>query len=97
MPTYISLLSFTPQGLQNIKGTIARAEAFKAKAKSKGATLKEVYWTMGEYDVVAIIEAPNDETITSLLYSLVGQGNVHTHTLKAFTAGEMEKILAKMD
>ena len=97
MPTYISLLNFTPQGLQGIKDTTKRAEAFKAKAKQKGAALKDVYWTLGEYDVVAIIEAPNDEAVTSLLYDLVAQGNVYTKTLKAFSGQEMGKILAQME
>jgi len=96
MPTYISLLNFTPQGLQRIKDTTQRAEAFKAKAKEKGASVKDVYWTLGEYDVVAIIEAPNDEAVTSLLYGLVSQGNVYTKTLKAFSAQEMGKIVSQM-
>jgi uncharacterized protein with GYD domain len=96
MATYISLLTFTPQGLQRIKDTTKRAEAFKDKAKQKGASLKDVYWTLGEYDVVTIIDAPNDETVTALLYDLVSVGNVHTKTLKAFSAQEMGKIVAGM-
>jgi len=96
MPTYISLLTFTPQGLQRIKDTTKRADAFRETARQKGASLKDVYWTLGEYDVVTIIEAPNDETVTALLYDLVSVGNVHTKTLKAFSAQEMGKIVAGM-
>jgi uncharacterized protein with GYD domain len=60
MPTYIMLLNFTDQGIRNIKDSPKRADAFKNTAKKAGATVKEVFWTLGQYDVVTIVEAPDD-------------------------------------
>jgi uncharacterized protein with GYD domain len=66
MPTYVMLLSFTDQGIRNIKDSPKRADAFKNTAKKAGATVKEVFWTLGQYDVVTIVEAPDDVTMTAL-------------------------------
>src|SRR5206468_12256719 len=65
--SFIVLGNFTDQGIRNVKETTKRAEAFKAAAKKVGANVKELYWTMGQYDLVTVVEAPDDETATSLL------------------------------
>ena len=70
--------------------------AFAAGAEELGVKLKDIYWTVGHYDVVAIIEGPDDETITSVLLSLGAQGNVRTETLRAFSKEEMSGIISKM-
>src|SRR5215813_916950 len=95
-PTYISLVKFTDKGIQAAKQTTQRAAAWAAKVQSMGVTIKAMYWTLGEYDQVCIFEAPDDETVTSVLLAADMLGNVRTQTMRAFTASEMDKILAKI-
>ena len=96
MATYVLLLTFTDQGVHNAKDTTKRAEAFKSVANKAGGKVKEVYWTLGQYDGVLIIEAPDEATATALALSLSSLGYVQTQTLRAFSAEEVSKILAKM-
>lgn len=96
MPTYIVLCQFTDQGVRSIKETTKRAEAFKAMAKKAGATIKELYWTMGQYDLVTVMEAPDDVSATALLLSVGALGNIRTQALRAFSGDEMGRILGKM-
>jgi uncharacterized protein with GYD domain len=96
MALYIVLANFTEQGIRNIKDTPKRAEAFKDMAKKCGATVKDVFWTLGQYDIVAILESPDDITITALGLSVGALGNVRTQTLRAFTSADIKSILGKM-
>jgi len=65
-------------------------------AKKSGATVKDVFWTLGQYDAVAIVEAPDDVSATALGLSVAKLGNVRTQTLRAFSAAEMKNILGKV-
>lgn len=94
MATYITLYNFTDQGIRNIKETTKRANAFIELAKSKGVAVKDVFWTLGQYDMVAIFDAPDDTVVTTLGLTLGKLGNVRTQTLRAFSQTEMDKILA---
>ena len=96
MATYVTLIKFTEQGVKKLKDTCKRATDFKASAKKLGIEVKEQYWCMGRYDGVMVFEAPDDETSTAGLLSLVSLGNVTTQTLRAFTAAEMGKIVGKV-
>lgn len=96
MATYIVLASFTDQGIKHVKETIERAEAFNKLASKAGASVKDMYWTLGSRDVVAICEAPDDETATALSLSVTSRGNVRSETLRAFSSEEMKKILDRM-
>ena len=96
MPTYIMLANFTNQGISKVKDSPKRAEDFKNSAKKAGATVKDVFWTLGQYDVVAIVEAPDDVSITAAGLGLGKLGNVRTQTLRAFSAADMKNILAKL-
>lgn len=96
MATFISLLGFTDQGIRKVKQTTKRADAFRAMARKSGVTVKHIYWTVGAYDVVIVMEAPDDETATAALLSLGALGNVRTQTLRAFSAEEMNRIIKKM-
>ena len=96
MPTYITLANFTHQGIANVKDTTKRAEAFKNLAKQLGCTVKEIYWTQGQYDTVLILDAPDDATATALAMSVGRLGNIRTNTLRAFTAAELARILDKV-
>jgi uncharacterized protein with GYD domain len=83
MATYILLASFTDQGIRKVKDSPKRAEAFKGMAKKCGANVKDVFWTLGAYDIVAVVEAPDDTSITALGLSTGALGNVRTQTLRA--------------
>jgi uncharacterized protein with GYD domain len=96
MPTYISLTQFTDKGIQGVKETTRRAATWTAQVQKMGVTVKQIYWTMGAYDGVCIFEAPDDATATAALLSADMLDNIRTQTLRAFTAPEMEKILAKV-
>lgn len=96
MATFIVLAEFTDQGIRNVKETIKRAEAFKLSAKKMGVTINEIYWTMGQFDIVTLAEAPDEESMTALLLSAATLGNVRTHTLRAFSAEQMGQILEKL-
>lgn len=96
MPAFIILSSFTDQGVRAVKDTTKRAEKFKEVAKQHGATVKDLYWTLGQYDVIAIVDAPDVTSMTALGLSLGMAGNVRTQTLPAFSADDMAKVLAKV-
>ena len=96
MATYILLASYTEQGIKGIKDTVKRTESVKELAKNAGCTMKESYWTLGAYDVVAVFEAADDETMTAFSLSVAKLGNVKTQTLRAFSSKDMGTILGKM-
>jgi uncharacterized protein with GYD domain len=94
MPTYISLVNYTDQGIRNIKDSPKRLETAKKMLKDMGGELKEFYLTMGSYDIVAILEAPADEVAARFILALGSAGNVRTVTLKAFPEAEYRKVIA---
>ena len=96
MPTYISLVQFTDKGIQAVKETTQRVADWAAKVQSMGVSIKQMYWTLGQYDQVCVFEAPDDETAASVLLAADLLGNIRTQTLRAFTTSEMETILAKV-
>ncbi|MDQ4145006.1 MAG: GYD domain-containing protein [Actinomycetota bacterium] len=92
MATYVNLIKFTEQGIRNYKDTVQRAEDYwSAIERAGGRTLYQV-WTMGEYDIVVLFEAPDDETATSLALQVSALGNVRTTTMRGFDAEEMRAI-----
>jgi len=93
MPTYIGLVKLTDQGIRNVKETTKRAKSFREMAEKAGVKAREILWTMGRYDIVLVVDAPNDETMSRLTLGLGMMGNVKTETLKAFSAQEMDQIL----
>ena len=96
MATYISLMNFTDQGVRNVKDTTKRAEAAKKAAKKFGVTMTQVLWTLGQYDLVCILEAKDDASVTAFGLSLGSAGNIRTQTLRAFSRDEMDGILGKL-
>ncbi|MEE9159418.1 MAG: GYD domain-containing protein [Gammaproteobacteria bacterium] len=96
MATFISLLNFTDQGIRNIKQSPDRAQAFTEIAEKAGVKVKDIYMTVGNYDIVVVLDGPDDETVTSVLLSLGALGNVRTQTLRAFSIEERNRIIAKM-
>ncbi len=96
MTTYFLLVHFTDQGIRDIKDTIGRAEAFEQMAKKSGVTLRELFWTMGRYDVIAVFEAPDDVSAAALTLSASSLGSVRSEILRAFSFEDMKQILGKM-
>ncbi|MEW6690979.1 MAG: GYD domain-containing protein, partial [Pseudomonadota bacterium] len=88
--------SFTDQGIRGIKDSPKRADAFKAMAQKAGCKVKEIYWTLGHYDIITIVEAPDAAAATSLGLAVASLGNVRTETLTAFGPEEFGRILGKM-
>lgn len=95
MPHYVVLLNWTEQGARNAKDTVQRAAQARQVVESVGGKMETIYWTMGAYDVVSILEAPDDETATAALIKVAGGGNVRTQTMRAFTTEEVTAILQK--
>ncbi len=93
MPAYIVLYKFTDQGIHNVKDTVKRAQAAKEAVSAVGGRVIGVWWTLGQYDLVAIGEWPDDETGTRFLLAQGMQGNVRTETMRAFSEEEMERIV----
>jgi uncharacterized protein with GYD domain len=96
MATYIVLSSFTEQGIRSVKDTTKRADMVRQVAKKFGVTVREFFWTLGSYDVVIIMEAPDDASMTAFGLAIGAEGNVRTQTLRAFSREEMNGILAKL-
>src|SRR5262245_23309301 len=95
MPTYVTLINWTDQGVKNFKDTVDRYEAAQGAMAQSGVSFKEIYWTVGPYDIVGIVEAPDDETAMAALLSVAGQGNIRTTSLRAFSASEMRSVIEK--
>ena len=93
MSTYIMLINYTDKGIQNIKSSPKRADAAKFLARSCGAELKELYLTLGTYDLVAIVEASEDDAVARFSLSLDSIGNVRSFTMKAFGEQEYRNII----
>jgi uncharacterized protein with GYD domain len=93
MPTFITTLHFTEQGIKAIPDTCNRAAAFKTAAKKMGVKVAGMYWTLGAFDGVIVLEAPDEETVTAVLLHLGSLGSIRTQTVRAFDAAEMQKIL----
>jgi uncharacterized protein with GYD domain len=96
MVTYIGLLNFTEKGIQGIKTTTQRAAAAKEVASRFGVNMREIYWTLGQYDLVCVLEAADEASLTAFNLATAAQGNVRSQSLRAFNAAEMDKVLAKL-
>lgn len=96
MPTYITLIRYTQQGIQKIRESSERVDAARKAFRDAGAELKAFYLVMGRYDAVAIVEAPDDATLAKVLLALGSQGNVQTETLRAFREDEYRKIISEL-
>jgi uncharacterized protein with GYD domain len=95
MQTYVALLNWTDQGIRNYPETTQRADAFSGMLEKFGGRVVSLFWTVGAYDLVAVVEAPDAETVTAVLLRLGALGNVRTTTMRAFGQEEMTGIVAK--
>ena len=96
MPTYISLVNWTEQGITNVKETLQRADRSAELAQKHDCTLSQLYWTVGPYDLVSIFDAPNDESATAYLLDVGMGGDVRTTTLRAYDREEISRIIQRL-
>jgi uncharacterized protein with GYD domain len=93
MPSYVVLYQFTDQGRKNVKETVRRASEVQEENQRRGFTIQGLYWTQGQYDLVAIVEAPDEQAMLAGLFNIAEAGNVRSQTLRAFNSAEMEQAL----
>jgi len=96
MATYVTLVNFTDQGIRNVKDTANRASGYKELAARLGCTVREIWWTQGQYDVVTVVDAPDEASMTALAMSVGKLGYVRTQTLRAYSAAELAPIMDKV-
>ncbi|MBI4456045.1 MAG: GYD domain-containing protein [Acidobacteria bacterium] len=96
MPTYITLFRWTRKGGENVKESPSRVEKTKQTAKTFGVEVREVFVTMGRYDTIFVVDAPDEESYAKFALFLVSKGNVHSETLRAFTEDEFRRFLASL-
>ena len=96
MAKYVSLVNFTDQGIKDIRNTVERADAFRKTAQEMGVEVIEIYWTLGVSDLVIVVEAPDDEIVATLFFSIGSLGNIRAHTMRAFTVDEMSNIIGRI-
>ena len=95
MPTYVALGNWTDQGTTNFGGAVQRANGFREMVEKAGGRIRELVWTMGEYDFILVAEAPDDETAATLVLRVGAAGNVRSKTMRAFDADQMGDIIAR--
>jgi uncharacterized protein with GYD domain len=95
MPTYVSLINWTEQGIRDFRGSPQRAEDFRKLVESSGGTVRELLWTVGQYDVVSVVDFPDEETGVAAMLQVGSMGSVRSCTLRAFGAEEMSGIIRR--
>jgi uncharacterized protein with GYD domain len=95
MPEYVALINWTDQGVRDFKDTVDRYEAAENQLESLGVRFTNIWWTLGAHDIVATIDAPDDETLAAALLSVAAQGNIRTTTLRAFSREQARSIISK--
>ena len=96
MPTYVVLMNWTDQGITNVRDTVQRNERSQELQDKHGVSLQQTYWTVGPYDIVAIAEAADDESISAFFLEIASQGYLKTTTLRAYDREEMSGILERL-
>ena len=96
MPTYVTLMNWTDQGIRNVKDMPDRAAQASAAIQAAGGELKAIYVTMGQYDLVAIMELPSDEVAAGVALAVAGGGDGRSETLRAFTMDEFAGIVSNL-
>ncbi len=95
MTTYVSLINWTEQGIKNFRDTTQRAADFSKLVEGSGGQVRELLWTVGEYDLVCVADFPDDEAGVAALLQVASGGNIRSNTLRAFSADEMAGIIRR--
>ena len=93
MVRYVVLYRFTEQGRRRVKDTIHRADEIRSLNETAGFSVVGMYYTQGQYDVVAIVEAPSEEAMLTGLFAIAEEGNVTSETLRAFSPEEVQRAV----
>ena len=96
MATYLIQSQWTDQGIRNVKESAKRLDLGKKKLKEIGEEIKAFYLTTGPYDMLAVVDVPNDEVLAAHLLWLGSQGNLRTQTMRAFTEDEFRNIVGRL-
>lgn len=96
MAINISLVNYTEQGLKSIKDSPKRAQGFRDLAKKHGVSVRDIYWTAGQYDMVVITEG-TEEALATVLLSVAKLGNVRSQTLRAMDQETFQRVLGKVE
>ena len=96
MPTYIAFLKWTPEGAQNVKKSPSRLDAARKAFQASGVTMKDFYMVTGRYDMIAVLDAPDDAALARALLSTAAEGSVKTETCRAFTEQEYRQIIGSL-
>ena len=95
MPTYVTVANFTDQGIKNFRDTVRRSEDFRGVVEQSGGRVRLQLWTLGQYDIVVVMDFPDDETAAAVALQTAALGNVRTTTLKAFDAEQVSAIIQR--
>jgi uncharacterized protein with GYD domain len=95
MPTFVSLVNWTDQGIKTYRDSVRRAEDYQGLVEKSGGQVRQLVWTLGEYDIVVVTEFPDDETATAVALQTAAMGNIRTTTMKAFDAEQMRAIIQR--
>ena len=96
MAKYVLLGNWTDQGVRDVKNTVKRSRAAREAFAALGVNAREWFFTLGQYDVVLTVDAPDDETLTKAALALASQGNLRTTTLRGFSEKEMETLVGAL-
>ena len=95
MPTYVSLINWTDQGIKNFRDTAKRSNDFTKLVEGAGGKVRELLWTIGEYDIVSVVDFPDDESAVAALLNQGSRGSIRSKTLRAFDSSQIEGIIAR--
>ena len=95
MPTFVSLVNWTDQGIKTYRDSVGRAEDYRGLVEKSGGQVRQLVWTLGEYDIVVVTDFPDDETATAVALQTAAMGNIRTTTMKAFDAEQMRAIIQR--
>ncbi|MGO9964808.1 MAG: GYD domain-containing protein [Acidimicrobiales bacterium] len=95
MPSYVTLLNWTDEGIKNFRQSTERAKDFTKLVEASGGKVRELVWTIGEYDLVTIADYPDEEAAVAALLKVAAAGNIRSNTMRAFSASEMDRIVAR--
>ena len=96
MPRYVVLIDWTEQGVRDVKNTVDRYEAASGRLRDLGVEFTDIYWTLGDHDIVSVVQAPDDETLAAGLLTIAGAGNIRSRTLRAFDQEEMRRVIGNV-
>lgn len=95
MAINIVLVNFTDQGIRNVKDSPQRADGFRELCKKNDVRVRDIFWTMGRYDMLVVVEGA-DEAVAAVLLTMGKLGNVRTETLSAMDAETFKRVLQKV-